>query len=443
MTVRVAPSTQPRGVEASGAPVGTAARLRTLARTTPARMTALGIGLVLLAIVSGTVAATQVMDRQRTLDVLHTEIEPLAYAAQDIYSSLSIADAAATTAFLSGGIEPVDVRDRYTRAITDAGVDLVDAAAGTDPTDTTAHDLLTKLSVGVPVYTGLIETARANHRDGHPVGSAYLSEASTMLQTTLLPLAEQLHTVQAARVVALQAEFATPPWLAIALLMLLLAALVVASYLLARWTRRRLNAGLILACLAVTVSLGWLVVAGFVSASSTARALDLGARPLAELTTARILTQQARADETLGLVRRDFTGRYDADFQRHLDRLGSVLADIERRDPPVAARIGAADRARVAWSSAHAQLMTHLAEGNWRGAVTIAIAAGGAGSTAHYAAADTELTSAIAATRAELRDGIGRALTTLTGLAPGTAGLGVIAVTGVVIGLWPRLREYQ
>ncbi|WP_157050938.1 hypothetical protein [Rhodococcus sp. RD6.2] len=412
-------------------------------RTTPAQITAVGIGLIVIAIVSGAVAAAQVTDRERTLDTLHSEVEPLAHAAQDIYSSLSIADAAATTAFLAGGIEPAEVRDRYTLSISDASADLVDAAAGIDESDTTSHDLLARLSVGVPIYTGLIETARVNNRSGQPVGSAYLSEASSMMQSTLLPLAEQLHTVQAARVVQMQAEFATPPWLAIALLMVTFVALVVAQLLLAKWTRRRLNAGLILASVAVAASLAWLVIAGLLSAASTARALDAGARPLAELTTGRIITQQARADETLGLVRRDFSGRYDEQFQQRLTDLDALLEGVARGSLRAGAdEVAVADRAQEAWSEAHRRLMTLLDRGDWDGAVSVAVGPAG-GSAIQYATADAYLTHAIDETRSELRSGVARAVDTLTGLATGTIALAALAVAGIAAGLWPRLREYQ
>ncbi|MFD1815220.1 hypothetical protein [Rhodococcus gannanensis] len=418
-------------------------RAGALARTTPLRITALAVGLIAIAILSGVVAAVQVTDRQQTLDTLHGEVEPLAHAAQDIYSALSIADAAATTAFLAGGIEPTEVRDRYTLAVGDASADLVDAAAGIDDSDTTSHDLLARLSVGVPMYTGLVETARVNNRNGLPVGSAYLSEASTMMQSTLLPLAEQLHSVQSARVVRMQAEFATPPWPAIVLLMVTLVALVVAQLLLARWTRRRLNAGLILASVAVTASLVWLVVAGLVSAASTSRALDEGARPLSELTTGRIVTQQARADETLGLVRRDFTGRYDDQFQQHLTDLDTLLERVVQGGMREGAdEVAVADRALEDWADAHDRLMALLDGGDWDGAVSVAV--GPAGESAiQYATADAYLTHAIGETRTALRSGVERAVTTLTGLATGAVGLAAIAVAGIAVGLWPRLREYQ
>ena len=40
-----------------------------------------------------------------------------------------------------------------------------------------------------------------------------------MMQSTLLPIAEELHGQQAEAVVQNQDEFATPPWLAIGLLL--------------------------------------------------------------------------------------------------------------------------------------------------------------------------------------------------------------------------------
>jgi hypothetical protein len=54
-----------------------------------------------------------IADRRDRLETLRSHTEPLADAARRIYGALSIADTAATTGFLSGGIEPLDVRDRY------------------------------------------------------------------------------------------------------------------------------------------------------------------------------------------------------------------------------------------------------------------------------------------------------------------------------------------
>ena len=115
---------------------------------------------------------------------LHTE--PLADAAQRIYGALSIANTAATTAFLSGGIEPQDVRDRYDAAIGQASAGLVTASNGVAPNDVHSLTLLTDLSNQLAVYTGMIATARANNRAGRPIGVAYLSGASALMQQAIL-----------------------------------------------------------------------------------------------------------------------------------------------------------------------------------------------------------------------------------------------------------------
>lgn len=452
---RVAPSTEPLGDDRP-VPAAThhpspdvprprrSRRVRAYLGTTPSKLLLVAFALTVLSLVAGGAAAVQVSDRARTLDSLLTQVEPLAYASQDLYSSLSIADAAATTAFISGGLEPADVRARYTRAVTDAGQDLVDASAGISTADDTAHRLLTDLSVSLPVYTGLVETARSNNRIGYPVGAAYLREASTLMQTTLLPLAEQLHTAQAATVVQTQSEFATPPWLSIGLLLASLAALVAAMVLLARWTRRTLNPGLILAAAAVTALLGWLLIAGLISSTATGNALEQGARPLSTLTTARILTQQARADETLALVRRDVSARYHSQFVEHLDRLQALLDEYDRSGMQVGEdEIAAAAAARTAWAQAHERLDGLLAAGDWTGASDIAVGPGQLDSAAFFFIADKELDAAIEEARAELRGNLVRAHSTLAGLAPGALVLSALAVVGIGLGLWPRWREYQ
>ena len=71
-------------------------------------------------------------------------------------------------AFLSGGVEPHDVRDRYDAAIGQASAGLVTASNGVSPNDVRSLTLLTDLSNQLAVYTGMIATARANNRAGPP-----------------------------------------------------------------------------------------------------------------------------------------------------------------------------------------------------------------------------------------------------------------------------------
>ena len=43
------------------------------------------------------------------------------------------------------------------------------------------------IAASLPVYSGLVETARANNRQGFPVGAAYLRDASNLMRGRILP----------------------------------------------------------------------------------------------------------------------------------------------------------------------------------------------------------------------------------------------------------------
>lgn len=438
---RIRPGDEPRPA------VGTATvpeDLSAVLRSTPAKLVTLGVLVSLLLVVSGIVAAQMVTSRKATHDQLLGTTEPLANAAQDLYSALSVADAAAVTGFISGGIEPEVVRDRYEQAIGEASAQLVAAAGGTTE-DADSTRLLSGLAGQLTVYAGLIETARANNRIGNPVGVAYLSEASNLMQTSLLPMAQELHTRGVAAVESTQRAAVRPPWVAIGLLIAALAALCAVHLVISRISRRALNPGLILAIVATGVLLVWMLVAGLVSSSATRRAITHGAEPLATLTESRILAQQSRTAETLLLARRDSTGEYDGAFDETMTRLGDRLHGYsdDNDDRTASTAVTQALAARDAWIASHERTRAALARGDYTAAAILATGPGADEATAQFAAVDRALSDGIDATRAELRSNEARAAQLLSALAPASTALIFVALCGVIIGLWPRLREYQ
>ncbi|MBJ8348557.1 hypothetical protein [Antrihabitans sp. YC2-6] len=415
--------------------------IRVFVRSSPARLLALGVVIVTLCLVAGIVAANTTSNRQQTLNELLAESEPFAASAQQLYSSLSVADAAAATAFIAGGLEPQDVRDRYTQAIGEAATELTSASGSPDP-EAPARKLLSSVASFLPVYTGLVETARTNNRSGYPVGAAYLAEASTLMQSKMLPAAEELHARQASAVADTQRRFVQPPWLAFGLLVLALAALVVAQLILLRHWHRIFNPGMILASLTMAALLVWMIVAGWLSASATNRALHHGSVPLGLLTESRILAQQARSDETLKLVRRDTTGQfdsfYDDDMARLAQRLGEYGTDTEGAHL-VADALAAQER----WLVAHKRMNDTLDAGDFAGAAVVAIGPGDADSAAQFEAVDSAIAQAILDTRATLRANISRAARSLEALGAGAMVLAILSTLWIALGLWPRLREYR
>ncbi|WP_198289418.1 hypothetical protein [Rhodococcus sp. AW25M09] len=415
-------------------PVGAAAGkppVRYTMRSTPARLVAMGTALVILALTVGSLASTAVTERVDTLGTLLVRTEPFANSAQNLYGALSVADAAAATAFIAGGLEPAEVRERYAQALGEASSELIAASSGVSENDEATSAVLTQIAAGLPVYSGLVETARANNRSGNPVGAAYLGEASTMMQTSLLPLAEKLYTEQASRVSGDQERFTTPPLFAIGSVVFLLMMTGLGQWYLSRTTRRTLNVGFLTATAAVTGLLGWMLVVGLISSIATDSALERGVSPLKSYTTGFILAQQARADETLDLARRGGSQDYGQSFDANLSR----MSDMFQGDTAVIDALNT-------WSTSHSRIDSALEVGDFNGAVAIATGTGEFDSAAAFNALDGVLVDGIENARRELRSNIDRSVGVLSGLSDGAWVLTIGASVAFGVGLFPRLREY-
>ncbi len=248
-------------------------------RSTPGRMALMAVVLVAALLAVGATASKMVFDRQGQLDTLRSHTEPLADAAQRIYGALSFANTTAATAFLSGGVEPHDVRDRYDAAIGQASAGLVTASNGVSPNDIRSLTLLTDISNQLAVYTGIVATARANNRAGRPIGVAYLSDSSALMQHSMLPSAERLYRTQSAAVVTSERPVG-PSRVVITAAVLVLCLLLLSQASLARRSHRRLNPGLALASVLMAVLAVWLTVAGMVSTHAATNARTQGGEPL-------------------------------------------------------------------------------------------------------------------------------------------------------------------
>ncbi len=411
-----------------------------LLRSTPARLLAIGVALLLGTLAVGLIASMAAGGRKQSIDTLLSTTEPLARSSQNLYASLSVADAAAATAFLSGGVEPSEARDRYAQAIGTASAEMVATSDGL-PGDDPSRRLLTEIATKLPVYTGLVETARTNNRVGNPVGTAYLAEASALMQTDILPAAQALHTERSAAALAPQSGFGRPPWLAIGLLVALIVGLGATQVVLSRRTRRTLNPGLLFTTAAMVALLVWMLIAGIISATSAHRAIRDGSEPLSTFATARILAQQARTQEILQLVRREekeeHARLYEDDAAELQQLLGSYTGTVGRDD------VDQASQAMDNWTTSHRTMLDALSTGDWTAAAMTTIGSDPESSAAQFDAVDAALASGADTAREELREDVATSSRVLSALGPGAAILTALAVAGIPVGLWPRLREYQ
>ena len=330
MTVELAhPSTEPL---ASRSPTTPAHPRWWFLWTTPGRILTIGVVLSALVIASAFATSTTINDRQAALTTVLNHTEPLAFAAGQLYTTLSVADAAAATAFIAGA-EPRDVRQRYEQAITDASVAVTRASSGL--TDEPMVQLLGRVNAELSVYTGLVETARTNNRAGNPVGSSYLSEASALMQTQILPDAQRLYEETSARVDAETTASTRIPGPVILVVLATLLFGVFANRWLARRTRRRINIGFIAGGLAVLIMLVWVGTALIISTADSRSAKDTAAESLKTVTNLAITAQQARADETLSLIRRGDEDVRKQSYYQRIDVMQQQLSDYLARDDAI------------------------------------------------------------------------------------------------------------
>jgi hypothetical protein len=403
--------------------------LRRFARTTPGVVAVIAIVVAAICVVAGIVSAAQLDSRIAKHDDVLDRSEPFANAAQNLYAALSAADAAAASAFLSAE-ETGPMRERYQQALADAAAALTDVTAGAADAET--RGAAAEVSAQLSAYTGLVETARANNRQGFPIGSAYLREASSLMQATMLPGAEKIFGHNLAAVDADQRAVGSLPLVGLALLLVALAGIAVGSVLVSRRTNRQLNVGLVASAALVVIVGLWMVVATQLAASSIEKSRTEGTAKFERLAKARILAQQARTDETLLLITRGDVKASEESFNGRIDEMNDLLIRASSKtSAPV-----------HGWLESHRKQVEAYNGGDFAAAVDQAIGTDPNASAASFAATEAGLRGEIEQTRAALRDDVSTAGTFLAFSPTGTLVLMVLAAVAAVVGLWPRLKEF-
>ncbi len=417
--------------------------------STPGKLRLLIAGLVALCLAWGGVAAWTVSQHASAAGDVVTTSEPLSLDAQQIYRSLSDADATAATAFLSGGLEPLAARHRYQADIAQAAgrLEAATAAAG----DSGAGAQLATLSADLPVYTGEVETARADNRLGLPLGAAYLREASSLMRGTLLPAARDVYTRENARLAAASGQATGLPLVAVAVVIAIVAGYILyrAQRWLSRRTHRVVNRGLLVASVAGAVSLLWLITAFTIARYDLLRAQNNGSAPVEALAQADIAALQAHADESLTLINDSGDDSSQADFLAVQKKLGPgpgtllTVAAATSGGSPGAGAAAAAETDATVWYAAHRQVRSLDDNGKHADAVASATGSGPADSGTLFGRLDAGLTSAISSDQVVFQSSARSGRDAFTGLEAGVIVLSLLMAAGCAWGLTRRLAEYR
>jgi hypothetical protein len=407
-------------------------------------LTILLAGLVLLCLATGLVGLLDIQQRRATLAGISDRAGPLSTAAEEIYQSISDADATAAGAFLVvGGIETRELRDQYQNDIGTAARALSTAAAGA-PTGESAK-AVSELSVYLPMYAGLVEDARTLNRQGKPEGGAYLSEASALAQGTMLPSARKLFDAESARLASAQDDADRFPWFPLAIGVVTLAGLIAAQVWLAGRTNRIFNAGLLVATGSVLVGIVWFAVVSALAAGHNAEARDRGSAAVHAVALARIAALQARSDEALTLVARGGGTNYDKDFDARSEELGRHLLNdaMAAVDGSTSAKaVEDASGLWRAWLDRHAEIRKRDSLGDWAAAVRLATTEDR--NTAVLSGnVNNSLGGAIEGATTRFNEEAKRARTAVSSADLAVATLLVLAALAVGFGFAPRLREFR
>ena len=340
-------------------------------------------------------------------------------------SSLFQADAIATNAFLVGGLEPADQRMNYDAALDEVSR-LIVASAEAQPADSAA---LAELNRQVLGYAEQMQQARANNRQGLPVGAQDLREASDDLRTDTLNVLTALVTANEQRATA---AFSGHFWV-LALLpgMALLLLLGWFNQRLAAIFRRRINVGLAVGAAVVAVMTA---VAAVVLGSLAANADELRSgdyQAASSISAARTAANDAKAHESLRLIARGSGAEFE-------EKWGAAAATVAQN---IEGRADLVSRWRD-YTEGHARIVAADEAGEWEEAVLLATSRDAGTVTAHFIDFDAEAEAQIGLASKGLSGTLRVGSWQAAGAALATILAMVIAVAAVSRGITVRRREF-
>jgi hypothetical protein len=415
--------------------------------TTPGRLTLISILVVVGAACVAVIATGAEQARDRAAESARSQTEPLLVQAANLYTALADANATVATNLLSGGLEPPAKRARYEHDLLVASNSLT-ALTREAGTSASASPALSVVADQLPVYSGLVETARANNRQGFPIGAAYLRQAAALLTSSILPAADRLYATEARRLsddyrsgtaTATLAAFVVA--VAASLVLLLLAQRYVA-----RISHRRLNLPMLVGTVALTAILVWGVIGLVAEQNALATAQRHGSDSVEVLSATAVLLSRAQGDQSLTLVNRGTDETDPLDFTAVMHKLAPSHAGggLIGKASALAHPAGTSGSARqfdadfAAYRAKTAQINNLEDTGQLGTAIDLAPAAGAISDRL-----STELIRQIAAAQRRFTRAATDAHSALDGLWLAIPLVTAIAAALCVLGLRRRINEYR
>ncbi|WP_425309137.1 hypothetical protein AADG42_10355 [Ammonicoccus fulvus] len=326
-------------------------------REIPRQLGRIRLVAVIIVLAFAALTALQLILANQALHAAAKDTEQLVRV-QNIKVHMLRADALATNAFLVGGLEAPEVREKYTESITAASRTIAEAAEA-QPLD---GAVLAELNQVLIEYSEGMAQARATNRQGLPVGAGYLRASSAELRDRGVTLVDALVDANTERANAsLGAQL---PWLMALPAVAALIGLGLINQWIARRFRRRINTGLAAAAAAV-LALG--VAAITISATQAAANAHLRTGAYAAAVNgaeARSAANAAKTNESLRLISRGSGQAYEEAWEANATNVSLALDESELAAAP-----------KEAWDNyvaGHHEVVELDRNGNWDGAVELA-----------------------------------------------------------------------
>jgi hypothetical protein len=416
-------------------------------RTTPGQLRAASVILIAAVFVLGGVVMVASAARSSAARSFGRDAADLV-AAQHLYAELAAADAAASASYLSAGLEPPELRRRYVASLAAAGERLEQVARAAESSPG-AHRAVRTISKHLPEYAGLIESARANDRQGFTVGAAYLRQASRLMREELIPAATAVYEDTSHRLAEAFDQGTSPVDVALVLVAggISIMLLVVVQVLVTRRTHRLMNIGLVLATVIVVIVVGWTIGRLAAEQSALEAARREGSDAVQVFSAMRILALRAHNDDNLVLIDRGGGEQYVSDYEAIERRLEGAEGNggLMRLADAVATGENAADRVEdvraqlAAFTEAHGAVREHDDAGAYEEAVSVAVTREADAARA----LDDTLRTEVDRAGADLLDRSADARSGFALLVAAGVVLSLIAAGLVLVGLQPRIEEYR
>lgn len=418
--------------------------VRERATTTPGRLTLIAVLVIIGAVAFGAIATVAEHSRAHAAQAARAQTEPLLLNAATLDTALSDASATVTSTFLHGGVEPPARRAQYLRDLSVASGSLTDLTRGVSGSPA-ASRAVAAIATQLPVYSGLIEAARANNRQGLPVGAAYLRAASAVLTGSILADADRLYTLEAGRLNSDYGTGSSAPAFVILIVtaVLALGLLIVAQRTLSRISRRTLNILVVLGTVVLAAASIWAIV-GLTGEQSSLQTAQRDSDAVEVLTASRVLLSRAETDQSLTLVNRGSDETDPLDFaavMRSLSPADGLLHDAAAASQR--AGLGGAGRVDSEFDAYSAQT-GEIAQLEAAGRIGAAIALASSPQAAAVAEAPNQtLVDQTAAAQQHFAANAGDATGALSGLTVALPILTALAAALLLLGLRQRLEEYR